>query len=120
MTVEEIAKGLVADCQKGDYEAPYGKYYSPNIVSIESTPGDFHECVGLEAVAKKGEWWMTTFEVLDAEADGPWINGNQFAVKFEMKVKHRESGQEMEIEEIALYTVEDGKIVREVFFAEPQ
>lgn len=41
---------------------------------------------------------------------------DRFAVIFDISVKHKESGEVSDMKEVALYTVGDGKIVREEFF----
>ena len=44
------------------------------------------------------------------------MNGDQFAVRFALDVTPS-GGARMTMEEVALYTVRDGKIVEERFFA---
>ena len=49
-------------------------------------------------------------------AGGPWINGDQFVVRFTMDVTQKQSGQRIAMDEAALYTIKDGKIAEERFF----
>lgn len=59
----------------------------------------------------------STFEVLDASVSDAMLHpDNRFAVIFELKAKHKESGEISDMKEVALYTVADGKIAREEFF----
>jgi ketosteroid isomerase-like protein len=44
------------------------------------------------------------------------VNGNQFVVHFGMDVTTKETGQRVQMNEIGLYTVRDGKIAEERFF----
>ena len=44
---------------------------------------------------------------------------DRFALIFDMDVTNRETGQRMQMREVGLYTVADGKIVREEFFYPP-
>jgi hypothetical protein len=115
MSVSDIANRLVELCKEGKFEACYPELFSPNLVSIEAQ-GEPREFVGMEAVLGKAEWWNATYEVLGAEVDGPWVNEPYFAVKFVMDTKDRKTGELNHMEEVAIYTVEDGKIVSERFF----
>ncbi|MEL6810481.1 MAG: nuclear transport factor 2 family protein, partial [Bacteroidota bacterium] len=71
---------------------------------------------GMEAVAKKGEWWEETFEVHSSHASEPTVADNWFSVRFDMDTTHKPSGHRSKSSEIAVYQVQDGKIVKEQFF----
>ena len=47
---------------------------------------------------------------------GPYVGEDEFAVHYDYDVTNRPSGQRIQMTEMALYTVKDGKIVREQFF----
>ena len=47
---------------------------------------------------------------------GPWPHGDRFVVGYQFDVTNRPSGTRMQMDEVGLYTVLDGKIVREEFF----
>ena len=87
-------------------------------VSVEAgaPPGGDAESKGLQAIRGKGEWWRDNHEVHSASVTGPWPHGNRFIVGFQVDVTFKPSGQRMKMDEVALYTVENGKIVREEFF----
>ncbi len=114
MKTEEIAQNLVDWCNKGEWDKCYQELYSPKIVSIES--GDNQVSNGMAEVAKKGEWWEENFEVHSSKASKPIVADNWFTVSFTMDTTHKPSGQRSVSSEIAVYQVEDGKIVREQFF----
>jgi ketosteroid isomerase-like protein len=115
MTVQDIANDLVALCKTGDFATPGEKYWAEDVVSIEPM-GDNPVSHGKEAAEAKGEWWSNTHEVHGVEVTGPHVNGDQFTVGFKMDVTVKESGQRMTMDEIALYTIKDGKIAEERFF----
>ena len=74
---------------------------------------------GVDAIRRKGEWWFANNEVHRASAKGPFPNGDRFAVIYEFEVTPRTgpmAGKRMAMEEVALYTVEGGRIAREEFF----
>ena len=74
------------------------------------------EMTGKQAIKGKNEWWVNNHEIHSAEADGPYPKDDQFIVRFVYDVTNKPSGQRFKMEEAGLYTVKNGKIVREEFF----
>ena len=118
MNTAEVAQGLVDLCRQNKNLEAVDTYYAENIVSVESasSPEAPAETKGIEAVRGKNKWWLDNHQVHSAEANGPFIGEQQFAVEFKYDVTQKASGQRFKMEEMALYTVEGGKIVREHFF----
>ena len=114
----DIGKKLVALCKEGKFEECLKQLYSKDIVSIEAQamPGLERELRGIEAVAAKGKGWGEAHEVHSAQTEGPFPHGDRFAVHFQFDVTNKPMNRRMKLDEIALYTVKDGKIVREEFF----
>jgi ketosteroid isomerase-like protein len=117
-----VAQDLVALCREGRNLDAVNRLYSPRIVSIESsgTPEMPAEMSGIEAIRAKHEWWDANNEVHSAEVNGPFLGEDQFAVQFTWDATFKPSGQRSTMSEMALYTVRDGKIVREEFYYNPQ
>jgi ketosteroid isomerase-like protein len=115
---ESVARELVELCKAGRNLDAISKFYSPDIVSIE--PGDYEgmpaKMTGIDAIRKKNEWWYANFEVHSSEVDGPYVNGDQFTLKYEFDTTNKKTGERSRMTEIALYTVKDGKIVQDRFF----
>lgn len=118
MSITEIAKGLVDLCQQGKYMEAVNKYYSDKIVSVESasSPGMPAEMKGIEAIRGKTKHFTETTEVHSQEVNGPYVGESQFAVEFKIDMTQKPSGKRMKMDEMALYTVEGGKIIHEHFF----
>lgn len=119
MAIQELAKDFVRLCQEGQFEEAGRRYWSERIVSLEPMEGPMARSEGLKAVEAKGAWWYQNHEVHQVASDGPYVHGNQFAVKFTMDVTPKigeAAGRKLHMEEIGLYTVQDGKIVEERFF----
>lgn len=118
MTTQEIADKLVASCKQGDFTGPYQTLYSPDIVSVEAgaPPGQSRESQGMDAIKAKGEWWAANHEVHGCTVEGPLVAGSHFSVAFKMDVTFKPQNRRFTMEEIAVYKVSDGKIVREEFF----
>lgn len=116
MSTQAIADDLVALCKAGKFDEAGEKYWADNVVSIEAMPGDMQRVQGKDAARGKGEWWAGAHEVHSSEVEGPYVNGDQFVVRFKMDLTQKESGQRMQMDEMAVYTVKDGKIAEEKFF----
>ena len=94
--------------------------YADNVVSVEATPmqgASSAEKHGLDAVRVKHEWWYSSFEVHTGSVDGPFPHGaDRFALIFEFDATERATGTRWQMKEVGIYTVANGKIVREEFF----
>jgi ketosteroid isomerase-like protein len=118
MGTQEIAKKYVELCQKNAHHEILETLFSPDVVSVEAgaPPGQSPEVRGVKAVAEKSQKWQADHEVHAAKVEGPWPNGNKFIVRFSYDITNKPSGRRMQMEEAALLTVENDKIVREEFF----
>jgi len=117
MEAKEIAEKLVSWYNAGEVDRPYQELYSDKIVSIENDgKGETGISEGFDGLQKKGEWWEANFEVHETKASEPIIADNWFSVRFDMDTTHRPSGHRSKSSEIAVYQVQDGKIVKEQFF----
>lgn len=116
MGTREIAEDVVALAKAGDLDGIGAKYWSDDVVSREAMDGPMARIEGKAAAEAKGEWWYGAHDVHSIETYGPWVNGEQFSVRWVMDVTVKESGERMTMDEIALYTLRDGKIVEEAFF----
>jgi hypothetical protein len=118
MSTAEVAKGLVELCRQGKYMGAIEKYYSDKIVSVESAeyPGVPAEMSGIEAIKGKTKHFEENNEVHSAEVNGPFVGEKQFAVHFKLDVTQKPSGKRVKLDEVGLYTVENGKIVHEHFY----
>lgn len=118
MEIAEIAERLVACCREGREADALETLYADHAVSVEAVDmGQGRETVGRAAIAGKHAWWESAMEVHEASAKGPFLHGpDRFAVIFAADVTERASGKRIKMQEVGLYTVADGKIVREEFF----
>lgn len=116
MSTQDIANDLVALCKDGKFDEAGEKYWAENVASYEAMPGDMAEIRGIDGVRGKGEWWTANHEVHSSEVEGPYVNGDQFVVRFKMDLTQKASGDRMTMDEVGVYTVKDGKIVEERFF----
>jgi ketosteroid isomerase-like protein len=117
----EVGKKLVDLCNQGKAMEAITTLYAQNIVSIEAmaNPAMPQRMEGFAAVKGKSEWWEKNHEVHSGKAEGPWPHGDRFIVRFQYDVTAKTgpmAGKRMNLDEAALYTVKDGKIVQEEFF----
>lgn len=117
MKTMEVAKAYVELCQQLKHEEALS-LFSEDAVSVEAgaPPGQSPEARGLAAIRAKGEKWGADHEIHDGKVSGPWPNGDRFIVRFSYDLTNKPSGQRIKMEEAGLFTVRDGKIVREEFF----
>jgi hypothetical protein len=116
MTIAELAKDFTDLLKQGNDEAAASKYNADGIVSYEAMEGPMAVCEGKEALKQKGDWWRANHEVHGASVEGPFVNGDQFAVRFKYDITPKETGKRITMDEIGVYTVKDGKIVAERFY----
>jgi ketosteroid isomerase-like protein len=118
MTTQEVANKLVSLCSKGQFVDAGEALYSPDIVSMEAAapPGQSRESKGIAAIRAKAEWWAANHDVHSTKVEGPIVAGPYFAVTFKMDVTFKPQSRRFTMEEVAVYQVVDGKIVREEFF----
>lgn len=111
-----VADGFIALCKAGRLDEAGDRYWGDDVVSLENGEGDMARAEGLAAVKGKGEWWAANHEIHGFETEGPYLNGDQFAVIFRMDITRKQTGERVKMDEVALYTVKGGKIVEERFY----
>lgn len=116
MTTRETAEAFCALLKEGRHEEASGRFHAEDVVSIEQMEGPMARLQGKAAVKGKSDWWTASHEWHGGGAEGPFVNGAQFAVIFDMDVTEKATGRRMQMREVGLYTVKDGKIVEERFF----
>jgi hypothetical protein len=117
MSTEQVAKKVVELVRKQAWYEALDTLYDDNIVSVEafSMSGASPESRGKEAVRGKIDWWVNATEVHSFTADGPFVAHDRFVVQYDADVTDKEAKQRRKLSEVGVYTVKDGKIVREEF-----
>jgi SnoaL-like protein len=119
MNAHQIGKKLVQFCKEGKNLESINTLYSPDIVSVEAGApnGGNRVTQGIEGVRGKHDWWTANHEVHSAEAHGPYPHGDdKFAVRFVYDVTFKPEKRRFKMDEVAVFTVANGKVVREEFF----
>ena len=118
MTTKEVANRLVELCREGKNLQAIEELYSPNIVSNEMpwVEGLSVVTTGITDVKAKNNGWFGSFkEMPKATVSEPLIAENHFVVRMTFTATHKD-GKPYFIEELCVYEVENGKIVRENFY----
>jgi hypothetical protein len=116
MNTEEVAKKVVELVRKQAwYEAL--DLYDDDIVSVEAHAmgGGSPETRGKEGVRGKVDWWVNAMEVHSFKASEPFVAHDRFVVQFDADVSDKKTKERSQLSEVGVYTVENGKIVREEF-----
>ncbi len=119
MNTQDIAKRLVALCREGKFEDAQRELYAQDATSVEPenmSQGELGNVRGLEAIYRKGEVFMARVEqVHGIEVSDPLVAGDWFSMTMILDLSMKEVGR-MNMSEICVYHVKNGKIDHEQFF----
>lgn len=117
MSTQEIADRLVTLCRAGEYETVYRELFDgENVLSIE--PGGKPENVvqGVAAIKQKGAEFNKTLEAFHSSyVSDPLVAGNSISLAMGIEATFTGKGR-VKMDEICVYEVKNGKIVKEQFF----
>jgi hypothetical protein len=118
MTTQEVADKLVSLCRECKFGEATEALYSHDIVSREAgaPPGGSREAKGIDAIRAKGEWWVTNHDIHSCTVEGPIVAGSHFACTYKLDITFKPESRRFTMEEVAVYKVENGKVVYEEFF----
>ena len=120
----EFGHAFVQDMRNRRGIVQVDEIYSENAQSIEAVVPPVRDqriSKGRGAIKAKREDWIASHDIVEFEVDGPYVHPpNRFGVRYKAEVTQKTSGQRMTLREIAVYSVEEGKIVREEFFMLPR
>ncbi len=116
MTTIEVANRLVALCRQEKHPQAQEELYHNDIVSIEDEKSGAPITRGMDQIrAKTVVWDESVIEIHHAFVSDPIVTGSHFAVTMENDITFKDKGRIL-INEICVYEVQNGKIVREQFF----
>ena len=117
MTIQEIATRLVELCRLGQYATAQDELYALDATSTEpDRSGGLDTVTGMEAIKAKGAAFQEMIEAIHGgSVSDPIIAGNIFSVSMVIDATLKGMGR-VNMEEICVYKVADGKIIMEHFF----
>ncbi len=117
MTTQEVANRLVALCREGNYGQAVSELYSEDIVSVEAEGAPDRIVKGLAAIAEKGKKFESKIEKMNKSViSDPIVAENFFTCGMYMNVQLKGMPMAIDMDEVCVYQVKDGKIIREEFF----
>jgi hypothetical protein len=116
MTTTEIANRLVELCKTGQNHVAYQELFAEDAIAIEPDSAPVKQTQGLSNLLAK----MEVFRGMIKEFHGsgisePLVAGNFFSLTMWMETTSQD-GNRSKMEEVCVYEVKDGKIVKEIFF----
>lgn len=119
MTTQEVANRFNELAQTGQWGEIQNELFADNAVSIEpphAAAMGMGNAEGIEAIRKKGEAFGAMVEEMHGGySTAPVVGGNFFSVAMGMDCTMKGAGR-VKMDEIAVYEVKDGKIIKEQFF----
>jgi hypothetical protein len=116
MTTQQVADRFYELSQQNAYDKILDELYSKDAKSIEPNEEMFTNADGIEAIKQKSKQFGDMIaEMHGGYCSAPLVAGNFFTCTMGMDVTMK--GQpRMNIDEVAVYEVKDGKIIKEQFF----
>jgi hypothetical protein len=117
MNTEEVANKVVELTRKQAWHEAVDALYDKDIVSVEALGmgGESPEKRGIDAVHGKADWWIENMEVHSFKVSGPFVAHDRFVVQYDVDATDKNSKRRFQMSEVGVYTVKNGKIVREEF-----
>jgi SnoaL-like domain len=119
--VMPVAMGLIRMCREGRFVDAVKEYYAPNIVSCQAMSCGENPRIeeGFETILGNNERWVANHDIHTMELSEPFVSEGGFSVIYTMDFTVKSTGQRITGREVAVYDVENGKIVRECFYMDP-
>ena len=117
MSTQEVAEKVVELVRQQAWYKALDTLYDKDIVSVEASAseGESAEKRGIDQVRGKIDCWLNAMEVHSFTAKGPFVAHDRFVVQYDADVTEKNSKKRFQLSEVGVYTVKNGKIVREEF-----
>ena len=117
MSTQEVAEKVVELVRQQAWYKALDTLYDKDIVSVEASAseGESAEKRGIDQVRGKIDWWLNAMDVHSFTAKGPFVAHDRFVVQYDADVTEKNSKKRFQLSEVGVYTVKNGKIVREEF-----
>jgi ketosteroid isomerase-like protein len=112
-SLDALARKIVKATNDPNY--PFAEFYAADVVSREATGEVFRGLAGLE---QKGRNWESMQMGTTWKARNVFVKGNTICIEWDARVTLRD-GRTVDMPEVALHEVRDGKIVSERYYYNP-
>jgi hypothetical protein len=117
VNTEQVGQKVVELVRKQAWHEALDILYDKDVVSVEARTmdGSSPETRGINGVRGKVDWWLENMQVHSFTANGPFAAHDRFVVQYDADVTDKNSKQRRQLSEVGVYTVKNGKIIREEF-----
>ena len=117
MTTQDVANRLHELFNEGKWQQAQEELFANDAESVEPPKSQGMQSVkGLDAIRKKGQQFNDMVEEMHGGyCSDPIVAGNHIAFAMGMDCTYKGMGRQ-KMDEIAIYEVKDGKVVKEQFF----
>ena len=116
MNTQQVANRLVELCRQGLIPQAMEELYDKDIESLEPAHAPVKSAKGKAAVMEKGKQFASMIEQRHGGSfSDPVVGGNYFSASMMLDATFKGQGR-MKFDEICVYEVKNGKIVKEQFF----
>jgi hypothetical protein len=116
MNTKQVATRLIELCRMGKILEAQEELFGEDVTSTEPPTGPIKSAKGKKAVLLKGKEFAFMIEVRHGGSfSDPVVGGRYFSCSMTLDATFKGMGR-MNLEEICLWEVKDGKIVSEQFF----
>jgi hypothetical protein len=117
MTTKDVANRLHELFNEGKWQQAQDELFASDAESVEPPKSQSMQSVkGIDAIRKKGQQFNDMVEEMHGGyVSDPVVAGNYVAFAMGMDCTYKGMGRQ-KMDEIAIYEVKDGKIVKEQFF----
>lgn len=110
----DVARQFVDLLAASRFDDLENQWLAPGLESVEGA-GVAMAWQGKKNVLAKYRAWEADHEIHQSRIEGPWVGATGFCLKWTIDVTQKSTGQRHQMEEIAVYTVQNGKVAREEF-----
>ena len=121
MTTQQVADRLIGLCRQGQFEQAVKELYAPDVISVEPEGVPDRIVQGIDQIHAKGEAFNSKIESVNSSfISDPIVADNFFSCSMLMNVNMKGVPVAIDMNEVCVYTVADGKVIKEEFFYTPQ
>jgi hypothetical protein len=114
-TIHEIANGLKEMVSEQKFVDAYQQLFSDDAESIDPRNTSGQPLKGLTTLVDREKDFLSRTKIQSISLSDPIIAGSYFTLSLKMSFTLKGQG-EMDLEELCLYRVKDGKIISQQFF----
>ncbi len=114
-TIQQIAERLVTLCREQKFIEAYRELFGEEAESVDPMHSLMPPARGLITLIEREKQFLAKTTIHKIEVSEPLIAGNYFAINIRMDFTVDDKGR-TDLEELCVYHVKSGKIVRQQFF----